>query len=182
MENEPIIAGGQGRNASSLENDAQIVVYCIVLACLILGLCSCGRSNKATFEDDCPSGDALPRPIRIQLHDCMLRAVIYAKAQGADMLNQDLPDLVVCKDEAEIIKATRGEHIPGKTLAGKCWYAKKTIFIVGDDHETLYHELGHWFFGTSEEIADNFSAYCMKKDAQMERGLTRIVNGNDKGE
>lgn len=178
MENK-LVQGGQGRNLS--QGDAWTLWY-LALACLVLFCCSsCGRNSKAEFSEDYPSGDLLPNPIRVQLRECMLRSIGYAKAQGADMRAQDLPDLVICDSEKQLLDIkNKGESIPGKQLVGLCYYNRKTIFVLGDDHATLYHELGHWFFGESEKIADDFSDYCMKKDAELERGLSRILNGNDK--
>lgn len=141
---------------------AAFVLLALVLPGLLLSTCGCGRNAggaEATVQATMLDG------YWYKVQAC---AYAYATEKRLPLLRIERPKVIIVQTEDELISMKQEElpkykrPPPGKQLCGLCSYRKKTLFVLGMDYETLAHEYGHWYFGASCEVADDFAAYMAR--------------------
>lgn len=144
-----------------------------VITITLLATCGCGRNLQA----EQPAGDPLPAPRQVMLDGVWLKAkacgIAYATEKHRPINRIERPKVVIV-DSEDALLAIKKKESPGYqkpaplkkggrvVLSGLTVYDESTIYVLGMDYETLAHEYGHWFFGASCEVADDFAAYMVK--------------------
>ena len=139
------------------------VLLALVLPGLVLSTCGCGRSETASVN-------AAVQATMLDGYWYKVQACAqdYATEKGLLLLRIERPKVVIVRTEEELI-AIKREELPkykrpplGKKLCGLCSYRKKTLFVLGMDYEVLAHEYGHWYFGPSCDVAEDFEKHMAK--------------------
>lgn len=95
--------------------------------------------------------------------DVRVLAFEYARQKNISMRCERMPNVRIVRSSEELEKLT---GLPAKrenqVLHGACDYSMNRIYSLSSDQEVLAHELGHWYFSDTEEIADDFMDFVRK--------------------
>lgn len=150
------------------------------VAALVAGMAACaGAAGCAKSRQMQVNGDTLGvtgasfwdrRKLRPFLEDVHVLAQQYAREKNCEMKTVKMPDIEIVRDSSQLEKLT---GLPAKVqnmqLHGACDYGANRIYSLSADFEVLAHEMGHWYFSESEDVADDFMYYVLKNRPQVKK-------------
>jgi hypothetical protein len=119
------------------------------------------------FSEDAVSAKDLEK-LRLALSSVNEIAMEYKEQKKKDDMVEVPPDMIVfCNDEVSMAKAAHRPRLTpdGRITIGLCVYGECTLYVSYgiDNWFVTGHELGHWFFGAGESMADDFSDFAKKR-------------------
>lgn len=136
------------------------------LLTVVVVLAGCAAEPQVRYEAPADTNTSIAiRKIELEgyLQKVLAKAKEYAQREKLKLRTEEFPAIRVCQGEDELT-AVKAKKNPNSILCGLCDYDAKTLYVLGMDYETLAHEFGHWYFGESEDRADDFAWFFCKHE------------------